>query len=149
MDIFEHVIVIGYGVITGAVLSVVDGHSKQYNYSLEYIEYEVHPFNTAKKFAEANSVDYQVIEDKHALTDYFIQSAMTFKLLIISASNNYLVPKNLVEKRSLIFITRYYRTYQEEMHLVGLYLRREKNRNNVAVCDGGHRRRQYYYTETL
>lgn len=104
MGTFEHVIVIGYGVVTGEVLSLVYKYSSKYHYSLEYIEHEVHPFNAAKKFAEANGVDHRVIEDKQALTDHFMQSAMAFKLLVISASNNYLFPKALVENENVAII---------------------------------------------
>lgn len=104
MGTFEHVIVIGYGVVTGEVLSVVHKYSSQHDYSLEYIEHEVHPFNTAKKFAEANGVKHRVIEDKQALTKYFMHSAEASKLLVISASNNYLFPRALVENENVTII---------------------------------------------
>lgn len=104
MAAFKHVIVIGYGVVTGTVLPIVNEHLGKYGYSVAYIEHEVHPFNAAKKYAEANEVEYHVIEDKIELTNFFEKRAENSKLLIISASNNYLFSKHLVENDNVTIV---------------------------------------------
>ena len=100
---FTRVIVIGYGVIAGKVLRYVDEKSVAYRYSVKYIEHEPHVFNEAAKYAEANNVDCQIIEDKKSLSDYFM-SLIDEKILIISASNNYIFPNQVIEKRNVVII---------------------------------------------
>lgn len=97
MNPFKHIIVIGYGVITERVLSYVDDCANKYGYHITYIEHEIYPFNVAKKYAESNDIDYRVIEDKSNLTDYFLEQARKERVLIISASNNYLFPIKIVD----------------------------------------------------
>ncbi len=96
---FDHVAVIGYGVVTGEVLKSVHNNASRYGYTDEYIEYEVYPFNTAKKFAGAAGIRWNVIEDKKKLTDYF-EELLTKKTLIISPSNNYLFPAKIISNRN-------------------------------------------------
>lgn len=104
MSKFEHVVVIGYGVVTGDVLATAHTFSTKYNYSLEYIEHEVYPFNVAMKYAAANDITSTTIEDKTALKEHFLKMASSGKLLIISASNNYLFPADLIESENVTII---------------------------------------------
>lgn len=92
---FEQVVVIGYGIITGEVLKTVQSLASKYDYTTEYIEYEIHPFNTAKKFAETERIKHNTIEDNNAVTEHLVE-LLKKKTLIISASNNYLFPTNIV-----------------------------------------------------
>lgn len=100
---FAKVIVIGYGVVTGEVLRVVYEKSQEYGYLPEYIEHEPHPFHSARRLSEANDIAYKIIEGKAELSDYLMSEAH-LKLLIISASNNYLFPKMLVENENVTII---------------------------------------------
>lgn len=104
MNSFKHIIVIGYGVVTGRVLSCVNDCSDKYGYRVTYIEHEIHPFNIAKKYAETNGIDCRVIEDKINLTEYFLEQARKERVLIISAGNNFLFPKKIVDNRNIRII---------------------------------------------
>lgn len=104
VNTFTEVIVIGYGVVTGKVLSYVDEKSSKNGYSVAYIEHEIYPFNSAKKYAERKGVPYQVIIDRDELTDYFIRKANQGKILVVSASNNYLFPKCLVDNTNVTIV---------------------------------------------
>lgn len=99
---FKRVIVIGYGRVTGEVIARVNELRDKYGYDLKYIEYEVHEFNQALKYCVENGLNYTTIPDKTALTDMFM--ALEEKTLIISASNNYLFPGQLVEKDNITVI---------------------------------------------
>lgn len=101
--IFDHVIVIGYGWIAENILQYVYEKSEQYHYSMEYIEYEVYPFHTARKYAKANNLPSNIIEDKRELSEYFVYAARK-RILIISASNNYLFLQSLVENKNVTII---------------------------------------------
>ena len=100
---FEHIFVIGYGVVTGAVLKSVHELSDKWGYSFEYIEHEVHPFNLARKYAEGNNIEIHLIEDKKELLDYFRKRAIG-RTLIISASNNFLFPAELTDNPDITII---------------------------------------------
>ncbi len=100
---FQRVTVIGYGTVTLDVLQCVFNHSIEYGYSVSYIEHEVHPFNTAKKYADSKGIPAYTIEDRDELKQYFLKTACV-PILIISASNNYLFPKELVEKENVTII---------------------------------------------
>ena len=100
---FDHVVVIGYGVVTGEVLKTVYSLASKYGYTYEYIEHEVHPFNAAKKLAEAEGIPYNILQDKKDLTRYFEELLMK-KTLIISASNNYLFPEKIVSSENIVII---------------------------------------------
>lgn len=99
---FSRIIIIGYGMVTGEILQFVHENSVKYQYAVEYIEYEVHPFNQAKKYTESNGITYHRIQDKIELTSYF--EAISDVTLIISASNNYLFTKELIEKSNITII---------------------------------------------
>lgn len=101
---YQKVIVIGYGVITRDVLETVYQAGADYGYDVEYIEYEVHPFNLAKKFALAQEIDYCAIEDRQKLLGHFLDAASERKTLIISASNNYIFPGKLIENSNVTIV---------------------------------------------
>lgn len=104
MNAFSQIIIIGYGVVTRRVLSYINEHSGEHEYSVVYIEHEVYPFNATKKYAESNNIEHFTIEDKISLTNFFVERASKYKLLIVSASNNYLFPKQLVENRDITIV---------------------------------------------
>lgn len=100
---FEHVIVIGYGVIAGEVLRTVHEMAPIKGYTDEYVEHEVHPFNSAKKYAEAEHIECHVIENSQDLLAHFWKAVIK-KTLIISASNNYLFPAELIANSNITII---------------------------------------------
>lgn len=99
---FEKIIVIGYGKITGEILEYVIERQRDYGYSVEFIEHEVHPFGTTEKICRENNIRFDRIEEKKELTAHL--GAMTEKILIVSASSNFLFPKELVEKENMTII---------------------------------------------
>ena len=101
---FGKVAVIGYGVITGKVLEYVCKHSNEYSYSVFYVEHEVYPFNSARKYAEANGIEYHQLVNKDDVTGLFEEKAQNDKVLIISASNNYLFPERLIKNKNTAII---------------------------------------------
>lgn len=103
-SLYDKVIVIGYGVVTKDVLETVNVNKDVFGYLTEYVEYEVHPFNLATKYAVSNDIKHLTIEDIDELSDYFLEEAKRYKLLIISASNNYLFPKALIELDNVTII---------------------------------------------
>jgi hypothetical protein len=95
MKKYEQVIVIGYGVIAGDILKTVCQYAVDFDYNIIYIEHEVQPFSSAKKFAKANKIETEVIEDKDELIAYFHKKIGGGKrTLIISAGNNYIFRQN-------------------------------------------------------
>ena len=96
-SIYNRIIVIGYGMVTCEVLKHVHSLSNEYEYSVEYIEHEVHEFNNAKKYCIEHELTLNTIEDKVLLTEYF--SKISEPTLIISASNNYLIPKTILDSK--------------------------------------------------
>ncbi len=100
--VFEKIIVIGYGRVTGEVIAHIHLLQDRYGYKIEHIIYEVHDFNQAIKYCRENNIPCETIEDKHALTERF--KDITEKTLIVSASNNYLFPVSVVEKKNLTII---------------------------------------------
>lgn len=103
-SLYDKVIVIGYGVVTKDVLETVNVNKNLFGYSTEYVEYEVYPFNLATKYAVSNDIKHLRIGDKNKLYNYFLEEAKRHKLLIISASNNYLFPKVLIELDNVTII---------------------------------------------
>lgn len=101
---YKQIIVIGYGIIAGDVLSFIDGVSDKYGYSVLYIEYEKYPFNMAKKYAEKNAVEFLTIEDKVELDDVILKRAELGRLLIVSASNNYIFPQKIVQNINVTIV---------------------------------------------
>lgn len=101
---YEQVIVIGYGTVTGEVLSTVSEYAMEYGYQVAYIEHEAHPFNMAKKYATDNGIEYHCLEKKPILTDYFLKKTAEKETLIVSAGNHYLFPAELVQRKHVTII---------------------------------------------
>ena len=97
------VVVIGYGTVTGNVLKKVAECSSTFDYSVEYIEHEAHMFNTAKSFAEASGIKVLNLYSKEDVHKHFV-SIFGQRTLIISASNNYLFPKDIVSREEFTII---------------------------------------------
>ena len=99
---FQKVIIIGYGKITGEIITYVIEKQKEYDYQLRVIEHEVHSFSITEKICAEHGIPFARIEDKKELAAYF--DRFTERTLIISASNNFLFPKKLVEKENITII---------------------------------------------
>lgn len=95
---YKTVVVIGYGVVTGHVLQTVYEASGKYRYDTIYVEHEEHPFNQAKKYADKNGIQCEKIPGKEDLLAFFSGIIEHGKLLVISASNNYIFPAELVNR---------------------------------------------------
>lgn len=102
--IYEHIAVIGYGIISYNVLQYVNSLKGVYKYSLEYIEHEIYPMNMAKKYAKSSNISYFIIENKQELLEHFLKISAEKVLLIISASNNFLFPSEMINKQSITII---------------------------------------------
>ncbi len=102
--IFERVIVIGYGVVSKDVLETVYNSATEYNYIVEYIEHEIYPFNVAKVFAESNDIECYTLENNDILLNHFLKLADRSCMLIISAGNNYIFPKELIQHKNITII---------------------------------------------
>ncbi|HJJ28326.1 MAG TPA: formyltransferase family protein [Methanocorpusculum sp.] len=100
--LFKKVIVIGYGKITGEVLSYVKSLEKKYGYELEFIEYEVHAVSITHKICTDEGIPYNLLPEKDRVTEKFL--SVTEPLLIISASNNYLFPAAVVDRENTTVI---------------------------------------------
>lgn len=99
---FEKVIVIGYGKITGDILGYIIERQKEYGFHPEFIEHEVHPFGITEKICKESRIPFARIEEKRKLAARL--GAETEKTLIVSASNNFLFPKDLVEKENITIV---------------------------------------------
>ena len=100
--VFQKVVIIGYGKITGEIITYVTERRKEYGYQPEVIEHEVHSFSITEKLCMEYGIPFARIEDKKELTAYF--DSFSERTLIVSASNNFLFPKKLVEKENLTII---------------------------------------------
>lgn len=99
---FREVVVIGYGKVTGEVLQYICDRQEEYGYRLQFVEHEVHPFSVTKKICMENGISFTTITDKRELSLYF--DRMEDKTLIVSASNNFLFPASLVEKKQITIV---------------------------------------------
>lgn len=96
---FQKVIITGYGKVTGEVLSYVKERQSDYGFILEFVEHEVHPFSVTEKICREKEIPFARIEDKKELADYY--DGIQEKTLIVSASNNYLFPRSLVDRENI------------------------------------------------
>ncbi len=99
---FQKVIIIGYGKAANEILLYVKKRQGDYRYQLEFIEHEIHPFSITKKLCKDNGIPFAEIADKKELTAYLL--SIHKKTLIISAGNNFLFPKEIVEKENITII---------------------------------------------
>ena len=102
MTAFQRIIIIGYGKVAGEILSYVKERQKDFGYRISFIEHEIHPFSVTEKVCKENDIPFLRIENKKELTGYFLK--VQEKTLIISASNNFLFPGELVEKENITII---------------------------------------------
>lgn len=98
-EMFQKIIVIGYGKVTGEVLRYTKGRQNDFKYQMLFIEHEIRPFSVTQKICQEQDIPYLRLEDKKELAAYF--QAVQEKTLIISASNNFLFPRELVEKENI------------------------------------------------
>ena len=99
---FKRIVIMGYGKVTGEVLTYVQEKKKDYGYQLEFIEHEIHSFSITEKICREHGIPFAQITDKGELAEYL--DTLQEKTLIISASNNFLFPKTLVEKENITII---------------------------------------------
>ena len=99
MTAFQRIIIIGYGKVAGEILTYVKERQKNFGYRINFIEHEVHSFSVTEKICKENDIPFLRIEDKKELALYFRE--VQEKTLIVSASNNFLFPKELVEKEDI------------------------------------------------
>ncbi|MDE7341919.1 MAG: hypothetical protein K2N80_15425 [Lachnospiraceae bacterium] len=100
--VFQKLVIIGYGKITGEIITYAIEKQKEYGYQLEVIEHEVHSFSITEKLCMEHGIPFARIEDKKELTACL--DSFSERTLIVSASNNFLFPKKLVEKENLTII---------------------------------------------
>lgn len=101
-SLFKRIVVIGYGKITGEVLSYVKSLEEKYGYTLEFIEYEVHAVSITHKICMDEGIPYSLMPEKDKVTAKL--TGITEPALIISASNNYLFPAAVVDKDNITVI---------------------------------------------
>ena len=99
---FRRVVVIGYGKATGNILKYVDDKKVDYGYALEFIEHEPHALSVTEQICKERGIPYARIPDKRELGDYL--GGITEETLILSASNNFLFPASLVERKNITII---------------------------------------------
>lgn len=99
---FQKIVIMGYGKVTGEIITYVHEQKERYGYQLEFIEHEVHPFSITEKICQEKQIPFSRIEDKKQLSAYL--DALQEKTLLISASNNFLFPEGLVSKDNITII---------------------------------------------
>lgn len=99
---FKKVILIGYGKITGEILQHVYDKSRDYGYEIECIEHEIHPFNAVKRICKEYEIFFSSVYDKQELTKKLTR--IEEDTLILSVSNNFLFPAEVVEKNNLTIV---------------------------------------------
>lgn len=95
---YEKLIVIGSGKIACECIKVL----KSYNDKIICIENEESLLSFVKSICNINNLEYKLIESKKKLLQYFLK--ISEKTLIISANNNYIFPKEVVNKDNLKII---------------------------------------------
>lgn len=104
---FEKVIVIGYGQIANKCIQKLYELRSGYGYGLAYIEYENTSLSNSTELCEQLGIDYERLHDKKLVTEYLLLESEAFgdeRVLIVSAGNFYIFPKEVVEKNNLTII---------------------------------------------
>lgn len=96
---FRRVIVIGYGKAAGDILKYIADRRSDYAYQLDFIEHEPHALSVTENICTERNIPFRRIPEKGALARYLDE--ISEKTLIVSASNNFLFPKTLVEKENI------------------------------------------------
>lgn len=99
---FRRLVVIGYGKAAGDILKYIADRRADYAYKLEFIEHEPHSLSVTERLCAERDIPFQRIPEKTALAQYLDE--ISEKTLIVSASNNFLFPKALVEKENITII---------------------------------------------
>lgn len=99
---FRRVVVIGYGKAAGDILKYIADRRADYAYQLEFIEHEPHSLSVTERLCAERNIPFQRMPEKAALAQYLDE--ISEKTLIVSASNNFLFPKALVEKENITII---------------------------------------------
>ena len=71
--IFDHIVVIGYGKITGEVLSYVNAQKEKYGYDMEFIEYELHPVSITHKICTDENIAYSQLPERQRSPKNFLR----------------------------------------------------------------------------
>ena len=101
-SVFEKVLVIGYGKAAGETLKYIDDRRTDYGYALQFIEHEIHPLSVTRQICAQREIPFVSMPDKRVLTLYLEKTEE--RTLIVSASNNFLFPVSVVEKKNLTAI---------------------------------------------
>ncbi len=99
---FRRLVVIGYGKAAGDILKYIADRRADYAYQLEFIEHEPHSLSVTERLCAERNIPFQRMPEKAALAQYLDE--ISEKTLIVSASNNFLFPKALVEKENITII---------------------------------------------
>lgn len=121
---YVKIIVIGYGKIADNVLNYVWHKKSDYGYDVEFVEHETSPFGMAGKICRENGIPFFSYPEKEKLTEKL--EDLKEETLILSASNNFLFPRQIVEKGNVtivISIMPCYRSIPAETHQAGSYMR--------------------------
>lgn len=99
---FQRVIVLGYGKAAGDILKYIADRRSDYAYQLEFIEHEIHALSVTENICAERDIPFRRMPEKAGLARYLDE--ITEKTLIVSASNNFLFSKALVEKENITII---------------------------------------------
>ena len=99
---YQNIIIIGYGKIAVKTLAYVIERQKEYGYQMEFIEHEEDSYHIIRKICDEQNVSLVRIKEKTMLRNYL--DTLCKKTLIISAGNNYIFQKTLIEKENITII---------------------------------------------
>lgn len=99
---FQRIVMIGYGKATGEILKYTDDRRADYGYALEFIEHEPHALGVTRQICGERGIPFASMPDKRELGRYL--GEIQEKTLIVSASNNFLFPAALVERKHITII---------------------------------------------
>lgn len=99
---FQRVVIIGYGKAVGDILKYIADKRADYTYQLEFIEHEPHALSVTENICMERDIPFSRIPEKKVLAQYL--GEIDEKTLIVSASNNFLFPKALVEQEHITII---------------------------------------------
>lgn len=99
---FQRVVIIGYGKAAGDILKYIADKRADYTYQLEFIEHEPHALSVTENICMERDIPFSRIPEKKVLAQYL--GEIDEKTLIVSASNNFLFPKALVEQEHITII---------------------------------------------
>ena len=99
---FQKLLIIGNGKIVNMVLKYVSEKRREYGYQLEYIQHERHSFGTAEEICKKNGIEIIEIREKETLAEFLCD--IYDNTLIISANNNYIFPKIVIDKENIVIV---------------------------------------------